>query len=261
MTLQQMKYFVAVADSGSISEAAKRLFAAQSSVSEAVRAVEGHYGIKAFLRTPKGVMLTGDGKELFIEFKGILNRLYYLDLRYEDKKDSGHGFYVAAQHHICGMDSFMSIIQSLDVPEYNVGFRECKTSGVFEQVEKGLADLGVIFFAEQLKGQMMQELRGRGIIFNHIAYRTAHVYLHEGHPLAGCSQIRTEEIIQYPFITYDRSTDANPAYTEVIIPHYRMKKVTPGRAVHPHQHRPAAEAPPDDPGAAAGLSQLLLHHL
>ena len=117
MTLQQMKYFVAVADSGSISEAAKRLFAAQSSVSEAVRAVEGHYGIKAFLRTPKGVMLTGDGKELFIEFKGILNRLYYLDVRYEDKKDSSHGFYVAAQHHICGMDSFLSIIQSLDVPE------------------------------------------------------------------------------------------------------------------------------------------------
>ena len=92
MTLQQMKYFVAVADSGSISEAAKRLFAAQSSVSEAVRAVEGHYGIKAFLRTPKGVMLTGDGKELFIEFKGILNRLYHLDLKYEDKKESNHAF-------------------------------------------------------------------------------------------------------------------------------------------------------------------------
>jgi hypothetical protein len=85
--------------------------------------------------------------------------------------------------------------------------------------------LGVIFFAEQLKGQMMQELRGRGIIFNHISYRTAHAYLHKAHPLAECSQIRIEEIIQYPFITYDRSTDANPAYTEVIIPHYRMKKV------------------------------------
>lgn len=225
MTLQQMKYFVAVADSGSISEAAKRLFAAQSSVSEAVRAVEKHYGVRAFLRTPKGVMLTSDGKELLIEFKGILNRLYYLDLKYEEQKGNLRSFYVAAQHHICGMDSFLSIIRSLDAPEYNVGFRECKTSEVFEQVEKGLADLGIIFFAEQLKGQMMQELRVRGIIFNHTAYRTAHVYLHKDHPLAGRKQIRTEEIIQYPFITYDRSPDANPAYTEVIIPHYRMKKV------------------------------------
>ena len=91
-------------------------------------------------------MLTGDGKELFIEFKGSLNRLYHLDLKYEDKKESNHAFYVAAQHQICGMDSFMSIIQSLDVPEYYIGFREYKTSGVFEQVEKDLADLGVIFF-------------------------------------------------------------------------------------------------------------------
>lgn len=225
MTLQQMKYFVAVADSGSISEAAKRLFAAQSSVSEAVRAVETHYGMTAFLRTPRGVMLTSEGKELFIEFKGILNRLYYLDLKYEDKKDSNHGFYVAAQHHICGMDSFLSMMHSLETEEYHLGFNECKTSHVFEQVEKGLADLGIIFFAEQSKGQMMQELRGRGIIFNHIAYRTAHVYVCGDHPLAGCEQMRTEEIIQYPFITYDRSADANPAYTELIIPHYRMKKV------------------------------------
>lgn len=225
MTLQQMKYFVAVADSGSISEAAKRLFAAQSSVSEAVRAVETHYGITAFVRTPKGVTLTSSGKELFIEFKGILNRMYYLDLKFEDKKDQNHGFYVSSQHHICGMDSFMSIIKSMDAEEYHVGFRECKTSEVFDQVEKGLADLGIIFFAEQSKGQMMQELRGRGIIFNHIAYRTAHVYLDRNHPLAGCSQIRTEDIVQYPFITYDRAADANPAYTELIIPHYRMKKV------------------------------------
>ncbi len=225
MTLQQMKYFVTVADAGSISEAAKRLFASQSSVSEAVRAVERQYGIQAFQRNPKGVILTSDGKELFIEFKGILNRLYYLDLKYEDKKGSSPSLYVAAQHHVCGMDTFMSIIQGLDAPEYNVGFRECKTSEVLEQVEKGLVDLGVIFFAEQMKGQMIQELRGRGIIFDHIAYRRAHVYLHKDHPLVGCSQIRTEDIIQYPFISYDRSPDANPVYTEVIIPHYRMKKV------------------------------------
>ena len=54
-----------------------------------------------------------------------------------------------------------SILKSVEAEEYHVGFRESKTSEAFEQVEKGLADLGIIFLAEQSKGQMMQELRGR----------------------------------------------------------------------------------------------------
>ncbi|MFQ7034110.1 LysR family transcriptional regulator [Blautia wexlerae] len=37
MTLQQIKHFINVAESGSISEAAKRLFTAQSSISSAVK--------------------------------------------------------------------------------------------------------------------------------------------------------------------------------------------------------------------------------
>ena len=70
--------------------------------------------------------------QLLIEFKGILNRLYYLDERYEGRKENNHGLYVSAQHHICGMDSFVSILKSVEAEEYHVGFRESKTSEVFE---------------------------------------------------------------------------------------------------------------------------------
>lgn len=34
-----------------------------------------------------------------------------------------------------------------------------------------------------------------------------------------------EEMIQYPFISYDRSPDTNPAYTDLIIPNYQVKKI------------------------------------
>ena len=43
MTLQQIKYFISVAESGSISEAAKRLFTAQSSISSAIKEIENTY--------------------------------------------------------------------------------------------------------------------------------------------------------------------------------------------------------------------------
>ena len=47
MTLQQIKYFISVAESGSISEAAKRLFTAQSSISSAIKEIENTYDITA----------------------------------------------------------------------------------------------------------------------------------------------------------------------------------------------------------------------
>ena len=45
MTLQQIRYFISVAESGSISEAAKRLFTAQSSISSAIKEIENTYDI------------------------------------------------------------------------------------------------------------------------------------------------------------------------------------------------------------------------
>ena len=114
MTLQQMRYFIGAAESGSISEAAKRSFTAQSSISGAIKEVENTYGITAFVRDSKGVRLTRSGEELLIEFKGILNRLDYLDEKFNGSKDHPLGLSVSSQHHICGMNSFISIINSLN---------------------------------------------------------------------------------------------------------------------------------------------------
>lgn len=225
MTLQQMRYFIMVAESGSISEAAKRLYAAQSSVSSAIKEIESFYGVAAFLRDSKGVWLTKEGEELLIEFKGVLNRLDYLEEKYTGKHYSHQGFSVSAQHHICGIDSFISVVNRMTDQEYKFGFHECKTSEVLERVEKGMDDLGIIFFAEQSKGQMVQELRNRGLIFNHISYKKAHVYISRNHPLAAEKEIHMEQLVKYPFITYDRTADANPAYTEVTVPHFRFSKM------------------------------------
>ncbi len=58
MTLQQLKYVIAVAEKGSISEAAKSLFIAQPSLSNAIREIERNIGKTLFLRTPRGMTMT-----------------------------------------------------------------------------------------------------------------------------------------------------------------------------------------------------------
>lgn len=59
MDLKELDYIVTVADEGSISRAAEKLFMAQSSLSQAVRLIEQDLGTSVFVRTARGVRLTG----------------------------------------------------------------------------------------------------------------------------------------------------------------------------------------------------------
>ena len=63
--LEQYKVFYVVAQCGSFSEAAKRLFITQSAVSQHIKALEDELGVLLFARNRKGVKLTSYGELLF----------------------------------------------------------------------------------------------------------------------------------------------------------------------------------------------------
>ena len=58
MTLQQLKYIVTVAETGTITEAANRLYISQPSLTNAIRELEKEMKITIFLRTNKGIILS-----------------------------------------------------------------------------------------------------------------------------------------------------------------------------------------------------------
>ena len=60
MTLQQLRYIVAIAEAGTLSGAAKALFISQPSLTKTVQELENEMGIKIFERTNKGVLLSHD---------------------------------------------------------------------------------------------------------------------------------------------------------------------------------------------------------
>ena len=62
MTLQQLKYAIAVADQGSMNEAAKSLFISQPSLSGAIKEMEKELGFELFLRTSRGIVVTPEGE-------------------------------------------------------------------------------------------------------------------------------------------------------------------------------------------------------
>ena len=73
VSLNQLEYFVAVAEEGHVGRAAARLCVTQPPVSRQLKALEDELGTPLFERTPRGMVLLPDGA-LFLEHaRGILS--------------------------------------------------------------------------------------------------------------------------------------------------------------------------------------------
>ena len=83
MTLQQLRYIVAIAEAGTLSGAAKALFISQPSLTKTVQELENEMGIKIFERTNKGVLLSHDG-EIFLGYaRQVLEQAALLESHYK----------------------------------------------------------------------------------------------------------------------------------------------------------------------------------
>lgn len=71
MDIRQLRYFVAIAEAGSVSNAAQRVHIAQPSLSQHIRQMEAELGAMLFVRGPRGVVPTEAG-ELLLQHARII---------------------------------------------------------------------------------------------------------------------------------------------------------------------------------------------
>ena len=97
MTLKQLQYIVTVADLKNITEAAKKLFIAQPSLTSAIHELEKEYGITVFIRGNKGVELTPEGDEFLGYARQVLEQTALIDARFTGTHKGKQRFCVSSQ--------------------------------------------------------------------------------------------------------------------------------------------------------------------
>jgi DNA-binding transcriptional LysR family regulator len=73
LTLRQFRYFLMVAETGSVSRAAGEVGISQSAITAAIQALEEELGSKLFLRHQKGMRLTSEGHRMLRHARFVLN--------------------------------------------------------------------------------------------------------------------------------------------------------------------------------------------
>ena len=74
-TIRQLRYFIAAAESGTVSGAALALSISQSAVTEAIRDLEADLGVALFERHPRGLEITQKGHQFLRHAQGILSNI------------------------------------------------------------------------------------------------------------------------------------------------------------------------------------------
>ena len=82
MNVQALRYIIAVEHSRSINKAAQHLYVSQSSISRAIKEIEGQIGITLFHRTNKGVIPTYDGQKFIDQARHLLHEMEHLEGQY-----------------------------------------------------------------------------------------------------------------------------------------------------------------------------------
>lgn len=224
MTFQQLKYVITVAETGTITEAAGKLYVSQPSLTKAIHELEKEMNIVIFNRTNKGISLSREGDEFLGYARQVLDQAAIL----EDKYKGGHGgkkkFCVSTQHYSFAVNAFVDLIKQYGQDEYDFSLRETQTYEIIEDVARMRSEIGILFLNDFNEVVMDKILKSHDLEFHLLFIAKPHVFISRNHPLAGREIITNEELEQYPYLSYEQGEHNSFYFSEEIFSPFERKK-------------------------------------
>ena len=204
MTLQQLKYAVTVAECGTISAAAEKLFISQPSLTTAIRELESEMGVTIFSRTNRGVIVSREGEEFLGYARQILSQAQLLQERFSGREQGEKRFAVSSQHFNFTVLAFSRLVQNFRGPRYSFHFRETTTYEVLEDVSQLRSEVGILALNEDNERFLRRKFGKLGLEFTELKRVQAELFVSAEHPLAGRRFVTVEDVSPYPCITFEQ---------------------------------------------------------
>jgi DNA-binding transcriptional LysR family regulator len=192
-TLKQIRYFVAVAETGSITEAGRRLNISQPSVSAAIAELEERFKVGLFIRHhAQGLSLTPSGTRLLKDAKSLLDHA-------EELRQSavGLGQSLEGELHVGCFQTFAPIVMPRVIrafaaahPAIAITLHEHHVQGLLDGLAAGAFELALTYDLNLTDD----------LVFEPLLSMPLHAILARNHRLARQKEVTLEQLSEYPMV-------------------------------------------------------------
>ena len=192
-TLKQIRYFIAVAETGSITEAGKRLHISQPSVSAAIAELEQRFEVDLFIRHhAQGLSLTPAGARLYKDAKNLLEQAE--ELR---QGAVGLGQALEGELHVGCFQTFAPMVMPRVIrafaaahPAIAISLHEHHVQGVLDGLASGSFEIALTYDLNL----------GEDLAFEPLVEIPIHAVLAKGHRLAREKEVSLEQLTRWPMV-------------------------------------------------------------
>lgn len=192
MDIRQLRYFIAVAESGSFSAASAKLRISQPSIGQQVRNLEEELGANLLQRHSRGIVLTEIGETFFGMARDIVQQVDAAVRTIKDQSSEPFGEVRIGMTISASQPLASGLIRTTQekYPRIKLSISEALSHYLLELLEQEHIDMALAFIGEFPPG-----LRGE-----HLAEEDFHLCMARDHPLAGQETVRMRDVLAGPLL-------------------------------------------------------------
>lgn len=211
MNTDNLKHLMAVAETGSFSEAAARLGISQPAVSLSIKKMEKDLGVRLLNRTPRGYRLTAEGSSVIEHAREILAGEQRLLSAVERMKGEASGKLVAASSTIPGEYVLPLVLGEFKAryPAIELMLEVSDSRQVLREIARSRVEIGFTGLRENTAE----------LTFHRICPDTLVVVAPPGHPLSKKASIPPERLADERFILREEGSATRELMLEVLRKH------------------------------------------
>lgn len=194
LTLRQLRYFVAAAQTGQFSMAAANEHVSQSAITNAVLALEHGLGTRLFERSPQGVALTPDGQDFYNHARRVLDAardaVHMPPFRAHDLRGTVR---IAASYTLLGyfLPELLARFRAT-YPFIEFDLRDMERSDIEKAVLDGETDIGVVLLSNMERSNRF----GKQVLIR----SRRQLWVAPSHPLAQLDAPSLKDVAAHPYI-------------------------------------------------------------